>query len=151
MSIDPATARDLDDALSCVPMGDGTYEVGVHIADVAHYVKEGSALDAYARCLRQTAPPSLLLTRRCAVCGQQASDECVPCAARGADAARRAQRKPVQSQPRCEPADLLRGLVRFSCVVLRLMRVLICLCLCVCVIGGWMPRERFSAHGMAAA
>ena len=48
-SVDPATARDLDDALSCQPLQDGTFEVGVHIADVSHFIKEGSLLDKVAR------------------------------------------------------------------------------------------------------
>ena len=36
-TIDPPTARDLDDALSIKHNDDGTYEVGVHIADVSHF------------------------------------------------------------------------------------------------------------------
>ena len=47
-SIDPLTARDLDDALSCTALGDGTFEVGVHIADVSHFIPQGSALDKEA-------------------------------------------------------------------------------------------------------
>ncbi|XP_036410600.1 DIS3-like exonuclease 2 [Megalops cyprinoides] len=47
-TIDPATARDLDDALSCKPLPDGNFEVGVHIADVSYFVEEGRALDAVA-------------------------------------------------------------------------------------------------------
>lgn len=45
-TIDPADAKDFDDALSFKKLSDDTYEVGVHIADVSHYVKEGTALDA---------------------------------------------------------------------------------------------------------
>ncbi|KAF9579141.1 hypothetical protein BGW38_004730, partial [Lunasporangiospora selenospora] len=48
-TIDPATAKDLDDAVSCKPLEDGTYEIGVHIADVSHFVKSGSALDKEAK------------------------------------------------------------------------------------------------------
>jgi len=48
-SVDPATARDLDDALSCKRLNDDTFEVGVHIADVSHFIKEGSDLDKVAR------------------------------------------------------------------------------------------------------
>ncbi|KAK3568071.1 hypothetical protein QTP86_029700 [Hemibagrus guttatus] len=44
-TIDPATARDLDDALSCKHLPDGNFEVGVHIADVSYFIEEGSALD----------------------------------------------------------------------------------------------------------
>lgn len=48
-TIDPATARDLDDALSCEPLENGNFRVGVHIADVGHYVKAGSELDKVAK------------------------------------------------------------------------------------------------------
>ena len=47
-TIDPDTAKDFDDALSLEYKDDGTYEIGVHIADVSYYVKEGSALDVEA-------------------------------------------------------------------------------------------------------
>ncbi|XP_054556140.1 DIS3-like exonuclease 2 isoform X2 [Talpa occidentalis] len=47
-TIDPSTARDLDDALSCKPLANGTFEVGVHIADVSYFVPEGSDLDKVA-------------------------------------------------------------------------------------------------------
>lgn len=40
-TVDPATARDLDDALSIKKIGEGKYEIGVHIADVSHFVAEG--------------------------------------------------------------------------------------------------------------
>ncbi|CAG8728169.1 15497_t:CDS:2, partial [Acaulospora colombiana] len=48
-SIDPPTARDIDDALSITKNDDGTYEVGVHIADVSYFVKPNTALDRDAR------------------------------------------------------------------------------------------------------
>ena len=50
-TIDPADAKDFDDALSFRRMRNGNYEVGVHIADVSHYVKPGTAIDreAYER------------------------------------------------------------------------------------------------------
>jgi len=51
-TIDPDDAKDFDDALSFVDK-DGFYEIGIHIADVSHYVKEGDALDKEAR-LRAT-------------------------------------------------------------------------------------------------
>ena len=47
-TIDPLTAKDFDDALSIQHLEDGQIEIGVHIADVSHYVKPGSALDKEA-------------------------------------------------------------------------------------------------------
>ncbi|MCU0330315.1 MAG: ribonuclease R [Candidatus Kapabacteria bacterium] len=49
ITIDPDDARDFDDALSLRHLDGGLVELGVHIADVTHYVKEGTALDAEAR------------------------------------------------------------------------------------------------------
>jgi len=48
-TIDPHDAKDFDDAISFQEMSDGSYEVGIHIADVSHYVKLGSELDREAR------------------------------------------------------------------------------------------------------
>ncbi len=48
-TIDPKDAKDFDDAISFVDLGNGTFEIGVHIADVSHFVTEGSVLDAEAR------------------------------------------------------------------------------------------------------
>ncbi len=47
-TIDPDTAKDFDDALSYEKKEDGSYEIGVHIADVTHYVRPGTALDKEA-------------------------------------------------------------------------------------------------------
>ena len=44
-TIDPADAKDFDDALSIQKLPNGNYEVGVHIADVTHYVQPGSIID----------------------------------------------------------------------------------------------------------
>eukprot|EP01083_Nonionella_stella_P046938 125689_1 len=47
-SIDPPGCKDIDDALHCFPLPNGHFEVGVHIADVAYYVKSDCALDKEA-------------------------------------------------------------------------------------------------------
>ncbi len=50
-TIDPKDAKDFDDALSFEVLENGNYEIGIHIADVSHYLKEGTVLDdeAYER------------------------------------------------------------------------------------------------------
>ena len=48
ITIDPDDAKDLDDALSVHQLENGHWEIGVHIADVSHYVKPGSVLDMEA-------------------------------------------------------------------------------------------------------
>lgn len=50
-TIDPKDAKDFDDALSFKVLDNGLYEIGIHIADVSHYVQEGTVLDdeAYER------------------------------------------------------------------------------------------------------
>lgn len=48
-TIDPKDAKDFDDALSIREVSKGLWEVGVHIADVSHYVKEGSIIDREAQ------------------------------------------------------------------------------------------------------
>ena len=47
-TIDPDDAKDFDDALSIRSIGEGLWEIGVHIADVSHYVTEGSIIDKEA-------------------------------------------------------------------------------------------------------
>lgn len=51
ITIDPADAKDFDDAISFRKLKNGNYEIGVHIADVSHYVEPGNELDkeAYQR------------------------------------------------------------------------------------------------------
>jgi protein SSD1 len=48
-SIDPKTAKDLDDALHIKELPDGFFEVGVHIADVSYFLKRNTPLDTEAR------------------------------------------------------------------------------------------------------
>lgn len=48
-TIDPKTAKDFDDALSFEYLENGDYEIGVHIADVSHFVRPGGALDHEAK------------------------------------------------------------------------------------------------------
>ncbi len=49
ITIDPADAKDFDDAISYKKVSDDLHEVGIHIADVAHWVKEKSSIDKEAR------------------------------------------------------------------------------------------------------
>ncbi len=49
LTIDPLDARDFDDALSFRELGNGELEIGVHIADVSHYVRSGTQLDREAK------------------------------------------------------------------------------------------------------
>ncbi len=49
ITIDPQTARDFDDAIDVEVLANGTYQLGVHIADVSHFVPLDSAMDLEAR------------------------------------------------------------------------------------------------------
>jgi ribonuclease R len=60
-TIDPIDAKDFDDAISFTTLPNGHYEVGVHIADVSYYVRDGMALDGEA-IARET---SVYLVDRC--------------------------------------------------------------------------------------
>ncbi len=75
-TIDPEDARDLDDAVSVKVNEDGTYDVGVHVADVSHFVKPNTALDRDARkratsvyLVQRTVPmlPPLLCEQLCSL------------------------------------------------------------------------------------
>lgn len=48
VSVDPPGCTDIDDALHCIKLDNGNYEVGVHIADVSHFIKPGTAIDLEA-------------------------------------------------------------------------------------------------------
>ncbi|WBW74368.1 3'-5'-exoribonuclease activity Dis3L2 [Schizosaccharomyces osmophilus] len=76
ITIDPDTAKDLDDAVSCKYLGNGTYELGVHIADVGHFMKPDTPLDTEAASrattfylVQKAIPmlPSLLCERLCSL------------------------------------------------------------------------------------
>lgn len=71
-TIDPITAKDFDDALSYRELENGRFEVGVHIADVSHYVKPGTALDKEAY-LRSTSV--YLVDRVCPMLPEKLSNE----------------------------------------------------------------------------
>jgi len=62
LTIDPADAKDFDDAISLQLLSNGNYEVGVHIADVSYYLEPGSALDteAYDRATSVYLPDRVL-------------------------------------------------------------------------------------------
>jgi len=51
-SVDPPGCKDIDDALHCIVLPNGNYQVGVHIADVTHFVRPGAEIDKEAarRC-----------------------------------------------------------------------------------------------------
>ncbi|KFH10626.1 RNB family domain-containing protein, partial [Toxoplasma gondii VAND] len=79
-SVDPPGCKDIDDALSLEVLENGNYRVGVHIADVTYFLKEGTALDEEAseRCTtvylverRTDMLPSLLTTDLCSLVGNQ--------------------------------------------------------------------------------
>eukprot|EP00804_Cyclotella_cryptica_P007007 CCRYP_007129-RA/>CCRYP_007129-RA protein AED:0.06 eAED:0.06 QI:292/1/1/1/1/1/3/31/1093 len=78
LSIDPPGCKDIDDALHCIELDNGNWQVGVHIADVTHYVEAGSAIDleaanrstsTYLVNKRLDMLPSLLTTDLCSLKG----------------------------------------------------------------------------------
>jgi len=71
-TIDPITAKDFDDALSIQTLENGNLEIGVHIADVSHYVLPGTALDKEAY-LRSTSV--YLVDRVCPMLPEKLSNE----------------------------------------------------------------------------
>lgn len=75
MTIDPATARDLDDAIHVKSLENGITEFGVHIADVAHFLKPGTAVDKLAkyRCTSVYLPDRVLPMLPHALCNHLCS------------------------------------------------------------------------------
>ena len=71
-TIDPLTAKDFDDALSIQHLENGQIEIGIHIADVSHYVKPGSALDKEAA---QRTTSVYLVDRVCPMLPERISNE----------------------------------------------------------------------------
>ncbi|KAL7508208.1 hypothetical protein ACHAXN_005291 [Cyclotella atomus] len=78
LSIDPPGCKDIDDALHCIELENGNWQVGVHIADVTHYVEAGSAIDleaanrstsTYLVNKRLDMLPALLTTDLCSLKG----------------------------------------------------------------------------------
>lgn len=77
-SVDPIGCKDIDDALHCKILPNGNYEVGVHIADVTHFVRPNSEIDREAarRCTtvylvekRTDMLPGLLTENLCSIRG----------------------------------------------------------------------------------
>ena len=75
-TIDPPTAKDLDDALHITPLDNGQFEIGVHIADVSFFLQENTALDTEAMrratsvyLVQQVIPmlPSVLCEQLCSL------------------------------------------------------------------------------------
>lgn len=75
-SVDPPGCKDIDDALHCITLPNGNFEIGVHIADVTHFVKADSEIDREAarRCTtvymvdrRTDMLPSLLTENLCSL------------------------------------------------------------------------------------
>jgi len=75
-SIDPMGCKDIDDALHCLKLPNGHFQVGVHIADVSYFVKPGTAIDleASSRCTtiyledrRTDMLPKLLTEKLCSL------------------------------------------------------------------------------------
>ncbi|CAB3364764.1 Hypothetical predicted protein [Cloeon dipterum] len=79
-SVDPPGCTDIDDALHCFQLPNGNYEVGVHIADVSHFIRPGTALDkeasrrgttVYLTDKRLDMVPELLSSNLCSLRGQE--------------------------------------------------------------------------------
>ena len=79
-SVDPPGCTDIDDALHCQELEGGAYEVGVHIADVSHFIRHGSSLDreaenrgttVYLTDKRIDMVPDLLSSNLCSLRGNE--------------------------------------------------------------------------------
>lgn len=60
-SVDPPGCKDIDDALHVRPLPNGTLELGVHIADVTHFLHPNTAMDAEAASRQEFSLPILKL------------------------------------------------------------------------------------------
>ena len=74
-TIDPSDAKDFDDAISFKKINGGLFEIGIHIADVTHYVKKGGAIDLEAR---ERGTSVYLLTGPSRCCRKSFPTTCVP-------------------------------------------------------------------------
>lgn len=79
-SVDPPGCTDIDDALHCRKISSGNFEVGVHIADVSHFIRPGNALDKEAASRATTVylvdkridmVPELLSSNLCSLRGNE--------------------------------------------------------------------------------
>lgn len=79
-SVDPPGCTDIDDALHCRLLPNGNYEVGVHIADVSHFIRPGNAMDKEAASRATTVylvdkridmVPELLSSNLCSLRGNE--------------------------------------------------------------------------------